>query len=41
MRRSVKRDGEKMAELEDQIKQHRKEIDEWFRSLRENEYECD
>ena len=29
------RDVEKMEEIHDEIKQHRREIDEWFRTLRE------
>ena len=38
MRRSfTPQDGERMAELNDNIKHYRKELDEWFKTLREEE----
>ena len=38
MRRSfAPQDGEMMAELNDNIKHYRKELDEWFKTLREDE----
>ena len=33
----VPQDGEKMSELNDNIKHYRKELDEWFKTLREEE----
>ena len=41
MRKTPKCDPEKLEELSYEIQQHRKEIDEWFRTLRQDEYECD